>query len=88
MSQLFQQGLLLAARQAAGDGAAPPVELPDQSLDLSSYPTSSLQQFGFFIIFFFPAVSAVLVALRLYGRITMEAVGVDDFFIIAATVCG
>lgn len=79
------QGLLLLARQAA-DGAAQ-TPLPQQSLDLSSYPTTGLQQFGFFILFFFPALSVVLVGLRLYDRATTRLFGLDDAFIIVATVC-
>jgi hypothetical protein len=78
------QGLLLLARQAA-NGAAQ--TLPQQSLDLSSYPTTGLQQFGFFILFFFPALSVVLVGLRLYDRATTRLFGLDDAFIIVATVC-
>ncbi len=83
----FPQGLLLLARQA-GDAAAGAVspELPQQSLDLSSYPTTGLQQFGFFILFFFPAVSVLLVGLRVYDRVVTRLFGVDDAFILMATV--
>jgi len=82
------QGLLLLGRQAsdAAAGAVSP-ELPQQSLDLPSYPTTGLQQFGFFIIFFFPAVSVLLVGLRVYDRVVTRLFGVDDAFILMATVC-
>jgi hypothetical protein len=83
MSQIIAQGLVLA-RQAAN--ATDQAVLPQQSLDISSYPTSGLQQFGLFIIIFFPAVSLLLVGLRIYDRATTKTVGVDDFFIIGATV--
>lgn len=84
MSQMIALELLLA-RQSA-NGSAPPV-LPQQSLDLSSYPTSGLQQFGLFIVIFFPALSLLLVGLRIYDRARTKTIGVDDFFIIGATVC-
>ncbi len=83
--EMIPQGLLLLARQAT-EGRAVSAELPQQSLDLSSYPTTGLQQFGFFLIFFFPAVSVVLVGLRLYDRATTRLFGIDDGFILVATV--
>lgn len=86
---IIPQGLLLLGRQAsdAAAGAVSPAELPQQSLDLSSYPTTGLQQFGFFILFFFPAVSVLLVGLRVYDRVVTRLFGVDDAFILMATVC-
>lgn len=90
-SQLVQEGLMLIpqglvlARQAANETA--PTELPQQSLDLSSYPTSGLQTFGLFLIIFFPALSLVLVGLRVYDRARTKTIGIDDWFIITATVC-
>jgi hypothetical protein len=85
MSQLVTRALLLA-RQAVDGTAAAPV-LPQQSLDFSSYPTTSIQEFGIFIIFFFPAVSMLLVSLRIYDRFTTKTLGADDVFIAVATVC-
>ena len=85
LSSAVSQGLLLLARQA--DGAAPPPDLPSPSLDFSSYPTTGLQQFGFFVLFFLPAVSVLLVGLRLYDRATTRLFGIDDAFIVLATVC-
>lgn len=82
---LLPQGLLLV-RQAAANGTAPPGMLPQQSLDLSTYPTTSLQQFGLFLIVFFPAVSVLLVGLRIYDRAKTKTFGADDYFIIAAAV--
>lgn len=55
-------------------------------MDLSAYPTTLLQQFGFFIIFFFPTVSLLVVSLRVYDRILTKNFGWDDIFIIAAVV--
>ncbi|KAH6838659.1 hypothetical protein B0I37DRAFT_242527 [Chaetomium sp. MPI-CAGE-AT-0009] len=81
----ISQGLLLLARQANG-AAPPPDSLPPPSLDFSSYPTTGLQQFGFFILFFFPAVSVLLVGLRIYDRATTRLFGIDDAFIILATI--
>ncbi|KAK0722394.1 hypothetical protein B0T26DRAFT_604717, partial [Lasiosphaeria miniovina] len=84
---LAQQGLHLLARQAAANGTGvPPPPLPQQSLDLSSYPTTGLQQFGLFIIIFFPALSVLLVGLRLYDRIKTKSFGADDAFIVTAAV--
>jgi hypothetical protein len=85
MSQLIPQGLLLA-RQAGGAAGAP-VVLPQQSLDLSTYPTTGLQQFGLFLIIFFPALSVLLVGLRVYDRAKTKTFGIDDGFIIVAAVC-
>ncbi|KAM7194245.1 hypothetical protein V8F33_007391 [Rhypophila sp. PSN 637] len=64
----------------------PPPELPQQSLDLSTYPTTGLQQFGLFIIIFFPAVSVLLVSLRVYDRFSTRCFGLDDGFIVLATL--
>ena len=63
-----------------------PGPLPQQSLDLSTYPTTPLQQFGLFILIIFPAISVLLVSLRLYDRIKGNAFGLDDAFISVATV--
>ncbi|KAK4452496.1 hypothetical protein QBC34DRAFT_483140 [Podospora aff. communis PSN243] len=78
---------LLWARQATGNGnSTVPAVLPPQSLDLSSYPTTGLQQFGLFLIVFFPTLSALLVGLRVYDRTRTKAFGLDDGFIIVATI--
>lgn len=77
ISSLVSRALAIAS----SDGS-----LPQQSLDLSTYPTTSLQQFGFFIIFFFPALAFFIVSLRIYGRVSTKTFGWDDGFIIAATV--
>lgn len=66
----------------------PPPELPQQSLDLSAYPTTGLQQFGLFIIIFFPVISVLLVSLRVYDRVSTRTFGIDDGFIVLATVRG
>lgn len=80
-------GLLLAARQAANAANTTVVERPHAPLDLSIYPTTPLQQFGLFIIVFFPVVSVLLVGLRVYDRTKTKTFGADDAFIVAATVC-
>jgi hypothetical protein len=87
LSQLVPIGLL-RARQAPPTGTSgAPAALPPQSLDLSSYPTTGLQQFGLFIVVFFPALSALLIGLRVYDRSRTKSFGLDDAFIIVATVC-
>lgn len=75
--------LPLLARQAA-NLTSPPPTLPQQSLDLSTYPTTPLQQFGLFLIIFFPTISVLLVSLRIYDRTKTKTFGADDYFIIAA----
>ncbi|KAJ4230993.1 hypothetical protein NW759_002975 [Fusarium solani] len=47
--------------------------------DVAKIPTPSLQRTGLFIIFFFPAMSTVIFALRAYTRITMRTLGLDDW---------
>jgi len=60
--------------------------LPLESMDLSTYPTTSLQQAGFFVVFFFPALALIVVSLRVYNRISARTFGWDDGFIVAAMV--
>jgi hypothetical protein len=86
MYQDLVSALQLVARQAANGTVNATTNLPHQSLDLSSYPTTGLQQFGLFIIVFFPVVSVLLVGLRVYDRVKTKAFGADDAFIVAATV--
>ncbi|KAK7959246.1 uncharacterized protein PG986_004100 [Apiospora aurea] len=64
----------------------PDAPLLTESTDLSTYPTTSLQQIGFFIIFFFPALALVVVSLRVYSRCSARTFGWDDGFIVAAMV--
>ncbi|KAK0616663.1 hypothetical protein B0T14DRAFT_588881 [Immersiella caudata] len=84
--QLVPIGLLWARQSPVDGNSAAPAALPPQSLDLSSYPTTGLQRFGLFIIVFFPTLSALLVGLRVYDRTRTKAFGLDDGFIIVATV--
>lgn len=44
--------------------------------DVTKIPTPPLQRAALFIIFFFPALSTVVVGLRLYTRVTMRTLGV------------
>lgn len=75
----------LAARLDSPDvPERPPLE--SSPLDFSNYPSSSLQRFGFFVLFFFPALSLLVVALRLYGRLSTKTFGWDDAFIVPALV--
>ncbi|KAK8062824.1 hypothetical protein PG997_014921 [Apiospora hydei] len=60
--------------------------LPTESTDLSTYPTTSLQQIGFFIIFFLPALALVVISLRVYSRCSSRTFGWDDGFIVAAMI--
>ena len=50
------------------------------------HPTSSLQQFGFAINFFFPALAVIIVGLRVYSRLKTKQFAVDDGLIILAMV--
>ncbi|KAH6961998.1 hypothetical protein BKA56DRAFT_560703 [Ilyonectria sp. MPI-CAGE-AT-0026] len=52
---------------------------PGSYPDVSKIPTPSLQRTGLFVIFFFPALSIVVFALRVYTRLTMRTVGLDDW---------
>ncbi|KAH9211450.1 hypothetical protein DL95DRAFT_464881 [Leptodontidium sp. 2 PMI_412] len=48
------------------------------------FPTSSLQQAGFAILFMFPAIAMLVVALRVYSRQKMKQFGWDDGLIVLA----
>ncbi|KAF7553390.1 hypothetical protein G7Z17_g3672 [Cylindrodendrum hubeiense] len=63
--------------RGAGPGSYP---------DVSKIPTPPLQRTGLFIIFFFPALSTVIVALRIYTRLIMRTVGLDDWLCVGALV--
>ncbi|RSL93860.1 hypothetical protein CEP52_012988 [Fusarium oligoseptatum] len=47
--------------------------------DVTKIPTPPLQRTGLFVIFFFPAMSTVIFALRAYTRVTMRTMGLDDW---------
>ncbi|KAK8029700.1 hypothetical protein PG993_010991 [Apiospora rasikravindrae] len=64
----------------------PDAPVPAESTDLSTYPTTTLQQIGFFIIFFFPALALLVVSLRVYSRFSARTFGWDDGFIVAAMI--
>ena len=57
-----------------------------EPMELSTYPTTSLQQVGFFVVFFFPALALTMVSLRVYNRLSARTFGWDDGFIVAAMV--
>ncbi|KAK2043279.1 CFEM domain-containing protein [Colletotrichum somersetense] len=67
---------LLARREDTNSSGAAPA-LPPISNDYP-YPYSSLQQTGFFILFFFPVIAFLVVALRVYSRVSMKQFGWDD----------
>ncbi|KXJ87472.1 hypothetical protein Micbo1qcDRAFT_197807 [Microdochium bolleyi] len=50
------------------------------------WPTSPLQQFGFFIIFFFPALATAFYGLRVYSRTSKKQFGLDDALVGVALV--
>ncbi|KAI0883299.1 uncharacterized protein GGS22DRAFT_168363 [Annulohypoxylon maeteangense] len=77
------------ARQQAAEGPGKP-----SGEVTNSYPYSSLQHGGFFILFFFPAIAFIVVGLRIYGRLRSRQFGWDDalvciamMFSIAETGC-
>ncbi|EFQ27998.1 CFEM domain-containing protein [Colletotrichum graminicola] len=67
---------LLARREDTNSSDAAPA-LPPVSNDYP-YPYSPLQHTGFFILFFFPAVALIVVALRVYSRVSTKQFGWDD----------
>ncbi|KAI1480258.1 hypothetical protein K445DRAFT_24461 [Daldinia sp. EC12] len=78
----------VARRQADGAIGKPSGATTDE------YPYSPLQQGGFFILFFFPAIALIVVGLRVYGRVRSRQFGWDDglacvamMFSIAETGC-
>ncbi|KAI1453267.1 hypothetical protein F4805DRAFT_478631 [Annulohypoxylon moriforme] len=78
----------LARRQSAEGPGLPSGDVID------AYPYSPLQQGGFFILFFFPAIALIVVGLRIYGRVRSRQFGWDDalvciamMFSIAETAC-
>ncbi|PVH78373.1 hypothetical protein DL98DRAFT_397420, partial [Cadophora sp. DSE1049] len=50
------------------------------------FPTSSLQQAGFAILFLFPTLALIVVCLRIYSRQKMKQFGWDDGLIVVAMV--
>ncbi|CAM1508730.1 Fc.00g055780.m01.CDS01 [Cosmosporella sp. VM-42] len=54
---------------------------PEPYPDVSKIPTPPLQRVGIFIIFFFPAMSTIVIALRFYTRVTMRTLGLDRRYI-------
>lgn len=49
-----------------------------------TYPTSSLQQFGFAVTIFFPILAFIIICLRVYSRVNTKQFGIDDAIIILA----
>ncbi|KAI0143583.1 hypothetical protein GGR57DRAFT_350258 [Xylariaceae sp. FL1272] len=52
--------------------------------DVSEIPTPPLQSAALFLNFFFPALSLLTVSLRIYTRIWMRQVAVDDYLLLVA----
>ncbi|KAJ0372630.1 hypothetical protein COL154_000363 [Colletotrichum chrysophilum] len=61
-----------AASPATISSTLPPVS------DDYPYPETGLQQIGFFILFFFPALALIVVGLRVYSRVSTKQFGWDD----------
>ncbi|EXK29191.1 hypothetical protein FOXG_09789 [Fusarium oxysporum f. sp. lycopersici 4287] len=49
-----------------------------------SLPTTPLQQKGLAALFLFPALSIIIVSMRMYSRVTSRTVGLDDWLVLAA----
>ncbi|KAK1990362.1 CFEM domain-containing protein [Colletotrichum falcatum] len=81
IASLVHAAQLARREDTNSSGAA--AELPPFSDDYP-YPYSSLQHAGFFILFFFPIVALVIVALRVYSRVTTKQFGWDDALICVA----
>lgn len=76
---------VIAAMLQARDAATATTATSTEDVDL--FPYSGLQQAGFFILFFFPSVALLVVALRLWSRLSNKQFGWDDALISAAMVC-
>ncbi|KZL65882.1 CFEM domain-containing protein [Colletotrichum tofieldiae] len=64
-------------QQRDTDSSSTTPTLPPISNDYP-YPYSSLQHIGFFVLFFFPALALIVVALRVYSRVSTKQFGWDD----------
>ncbi|KAI1649672.1 hypothetical protein F4815DRAFT_499428 [Daldinia loculata] len=87
-SSLYEFISDVARRQSAEGIGKPSGAVTDD------YPYSPLQHGGLFILFFFPAIAFIVVALRVYGRVRSRQFGWDDglacvamMFSIAETGC-
>ncbi|KAK6219767.1 CFEM domain-containing protein [Colletotrichum tabaci] len=65
------------SQQRDVDPSSTPPPLPPISNDYP-YPYSHLQHIGFFVLFFFPAIALIVVALRVYSRVSTKQFGWDD----------
>ncbi|KAK1983122.1 CFEM domain-containing protein [Colletotrichum cereale] len=75
IAALVRAAQLSQRRDADSPGAAP--ALPPVSNDYP-YPYSHLQHIGFFVLFLFPTVALIVVALRVYSRVITKQFGWDD----------
>ncbi|KAI2622128.1 hypothetical protein GGS26DRAFT_567842 [Hypomontagnella submonticulosa] len=71
-SSLYEFISSVARRQSPEGPGKPSGEISD------GYPNSPLQNGGFFILFFFPAIALIVVILRVYGRVRSRQFGWDD----------
>ncbi|KAL0944005.1 uncharacterized protein CTRU02_201892 [Colletotrichum truncatum] len=71
-----QEAQITTTAAAAAAATSAPA-LPPVTNDYP-YPYSSLQHIGFFILFFFPALALIVVALRVYSRVSTKQFGWDD----------
>ncbi|KAI0009553.1 hypothetical protein F4779DRAFT_640394 [Xylariaceae sp. FL0662B] len=70
----------IAGRQSVSGPGLPHADTADL------YPYSPLQQGGFFILFFFPAIALVIISLRVYERTRSRQFGWDDVLACVAMV--
>ncbi|KAK1972881.1 CFEM domain-containing protein [Colletotrichum sublineola] len=78
IAALVHAAQLTQREDTNSSGAAP--SLPPISNNYP-YPYSSLQHTGFFVLFFFPVVAFIVVALRVYSRVSTKQFGWDDALI-------
>lgn len=69
-----QEARNTATTTAAASPATTSSTLPPVSDDYP-YPETGLQQIGFFILFFFPALALIVVGLRVYSRVSTKQFG-------------
>lgn len=67
-------------RNAGDDVATATVAALPPITDDYPYPETSLQHVGFFILFFFPALALIVVALRVYSRVSTKQFGWGTLF--------
>jgi len=72
----------LMAREADNATAAPVMQHGNEVFDI----TSPMQQGGFALILIFPILAFVAVCLRVYGRLSVKQLWIDDILVVIAMV--